>query len=130
MLDQSGPACQSLAMVRVKERPTSSRSVAGPSRPNGSTGRKLSPAPTPGPTGVELKSMERTSRIIRSWRKGEAPLGPTMKRQTLARRTNRSVGTVRNWERVTAPHEPRVTEVRAMERIRPGIVRLLFPEAF
>lgn len=53
-----------------------------------------------------------------------------MKRRALALCTQRSIGTVRNWERLDAPHEPRVSEVRAMERARPGIVRLLFPEAF
>jgi DNA-binding transcriptional regulator YiaG len=72
-----------------------------------------------------LADIRRTSKLIRDWRHSGSEL---LTRDRLAAVTGRCMGTVQNWERDRV--EPRVSDVRAMEQERPGLVERLFPRAF
>ncbi len=50
-----------------------------------------------------------------------------MTREELAEKTDRCMSTIRNWEK---DREPRVSDIREMERVKPGLVKRLFPEVF
>ena len=64
--------------------------------------------------------------IIRRWRKmGE----PQMTLLALAYKIKCSLTTVSRWE-AGKGRLPKLKNIRAMEEVKPGLVRMLFPKAF
>ncbi|MDD1677678.1 MAG: helix-turn-helix transcriptional regulator [Methanomicrobiales archaeon] len=57
---------------------------------------------------------------IKAWREGE----PSLSREDLASKMDRSMATVQRWER---DGDPRLSEVDKMNRIKPGLVDKIFP---
>lgn len=111
-------------MKRAKQRPTSRKPKACATQRSNGTKKSSKVVP---PKNEQLVSAQRTAVLIRKWRHVGAQL---MTRDRLAAETRRCIGTVRNWERESAPREPRVSDLRSMEKAKPGLIRLLFPEPF
>lgn len=87
-------------------------------------------APTPEPTRPPRKARGRSRdepvhQILRRWRRsGE----PKMTLLGLAFLIKRSLTTVSRWE--AGGRTPKLHDIRAMEEVKPGLVRMLFPKAF
>jgi len=64
---------------------------------------------------------EETGEAILRWRVS----GATISKEELAAHLGRSMSTIQRWER--GAQEPRLSDVRAMEEYKPGLVALLFP---
>lgn len=65
---------------------------------------------------------EETGDAILSWRLA----GQEISKEELAAHLGRSMSTIQRWER--GAQEPRLSDVRAMEEYKPGLVALLFPK--
>jgi ribosome-binding protein aMBF1 (putative translation factor) len=70
---------------------------------------------------VRQPKYPRSGKIIREWREhGEVPFS----REEVAAKIGRCISTILRWE--TGQAEPRISHIRQMERIKPGLVDALF----
>lgn len=63
-------------------------------------------------------------RRLRRWRRAY----PSLTKEEVAARAGKSVSTVHRWEMGSS--EPTTTDLGQLERLKPGLVRMLFPGAF
>jgi ribosome-binding protein aMBF1 (putative translation factor) len=97
---------------------TAKKTKRKPVKANGSSPRKHSKS-----NGVSEPVANRTGRIIRRHR--ESKPNP-LTREDLAMRMGCCMSTIRNWEDEKGTREPRISQIRKLEEIKPGLIVKLF----